>query len=162
MRTSLHVHVHVCATPDGEVHPQPLPEHRILRSCEAVHGYPRCYGCANDGPAGCYCEDTLTPEQHAQCVADAWAAFEARGGEMCADCAFRKGSPEADMLDKIASSREPFRCHQGMPVDTRPGYPVRDAYCPRQAERGAPDYPVCAGWQRAHAALARGGREGGT
>lgn len=149
------LHVHACVVPgDAQPHPEPLPAHRIMRSCIALHGHPRCYGAAHDGEAGCYC-DTLTDEQHAQCVAEARAAFEARAGEMCDDCAFRRGSPEADELDRIAADSTPFRCHKGMPVDARPGFPMLNAYCPRAAERGAPDYPVCAGWKRAHAAATR-------
>jgi hypothetical protein len=151
--------VHVCRAREGEPHPEPLPAHRIARSCIDVHGYPRCYGAAHDGPAGCHCIDTLTPEQHQQCRADAWQAFRERGGEACDDCAFRKGSPESERLDEIARSTVPFRCHKGMPVDARPGYPQRDAYCPGILRIGssidAPDYPTCAGWKRAHAALAR-------
>lgn len=101
----------------------------------------------------------LTPEQLDQCVVDAWAAYFDRQGDMCADCAFRKGSPEEDNIAQIAANRTPFRCHEGMPVDARCGYPVKDAYAPVLAVSDgnitAPDYPICAGWLRAHAALAK-------
>ena len=150
--------LHVTAGLTGEPHPEPLPPHRIMRSCDDAIGHPNCYGSAGMGPEHCTC-DTLTDEQHAQCVADGWAAFRERRGRTCADCAFRKGSPEAEQLARIASSPVPFRCHQGMPVEAKGGFPVRDAYCPRIA-RGpvdveAPDYPICTGWKRAHDA-ARG------
>lgn len=151
--------VHVYGARDGEPHPEPLPPHRIVLSCDALHGYPRCIGAAAMGPERCSCDDTLTPEQHAQCRAEAWQAHLERGGEMCDDCAFRKGSPEADDLARVAASPVPFRCHKGMPVDARPGYPQRDAYCPGVAivdnTVTAPDYPICAGWIRAQRALAR-------
>lgn len=152
--------VHVNAARRGEPHPEPLPPHRVALSCEALHGHPRCMGAASMGPDRCTCDDTLTPEQHEQCRADAWDAFMARGGEPCDDCAFRKGSPEAADLVEIARNRTPFRCHKGMPVDARPGYPQRDAYCPGMVRDGAgnvtaPEYPICAGWKRAHAAVTK-------
>lgn len=144
------VHIHVCGAPVVDAHPEPLPAHRLVRSCIEVHGHPMCYGAAHDGPRGCYCTDTLAPEHHARCAAEAHAAYEARGRGMCDDCAFRKGSPESDELERIAASPVPFRCHVGMPVDARGGTPQRDGYAPRMVGGEAPDYPVCAGWQRAH------------
>lgn len=140
-----------CSAPTDDVHPEALPEHRIARSCEAVHGYPQCMGAAGFGPERCTCE-MLTPEQHALCLRDAWEAYNARGGEPCDDCAFRKGSPESDDLDRIAAQEKPFYCHKGAPVDARGGFPAKDAYVPG---RRFTEYPVCPGWQRAHAALAR-------
>jgi hypothetical protein len=150
--------LHVNAALTGEPHPEPLPPHRIMRSCDDALGYPNCYGSAGMGPERCTC-DTLTDEQHALCVAEGWAAFHARSGRMCDDCAFRKGSPEAEQLTRIAASSVPFRCHKGMPVDAKGGEPVRDAYCPRTSSNHwsveATEYPVCAGWKRARAAQAR-------
>lgn len=140
-----------------EVHPEELPPHRIVRSCDDVFGVPDCMGSAVYGPRRCTCT-TLSAEQLDQCLIDAWTAFFDRGGEMCADCAFRKGSPEEEEIPKIADSVTPFRCHQGMPVDARPGFPMKDAYVPLLVvENGklASDFPVCAGWLRARAALAK-------
>jgi hypothetical protein len=153
-----HVVIHINAAPQGEVHPEPLPPHRLVRSCVAVHGYPRCMGAAAMGEERCTCSDTLSQEDHTRCLADAWSAFRDRDGGMCHDCAFRKGSPEQDELRAIAAAPEPFRCHQGMPVDARRGTPSRDAYAPvlRAVEGSgltAPDYPICAGWRLARLAL---------
>jgi hypothetical protein len=151
--------VHINQARSGETHPEELPSYRLVRSCVDIHGYPQCMGAAAMGPERCTC-DTLTPEEHEQCLGDAWSDFHARGGDMCRDCAFRKGSPEEESLAKIASEPTPFRCHQGMPVDARSGAPIKDAYAPvliRNAQGGieSPNYPICAGWKRAHEALAR-------
>lgn len=154
-----HLVVHINQAPVGPVHPEALPPHRLVRSCVEVHGYPKCMGAAAMGDERCTCSDTLSQEDHERCVAEAWDAFHKRRGRACHDCAFRKGSPEQDDVAKIAASAVPFRCHQGMPVDARGGMPVENAYAPalRTSKRGteAPDYPVCAGWRRAHAALQR-------
>jgi hypothetical protein len=51
-----------------------------------------------------------------------------------------------------------------MPVDARGGVPRKDSYAPVLVETvgsdgkrhlESPDYPICEGWLRAHAALAR-------
>lgn len=144
---------------DAEPHPDPLPPHRVRLDCESLHGFPDCMGCAAMGAHACTCE-TLTPEQLDLCLADAWDDYTRRGGEPCVDCAFRAGSPEQDDLALIAASPEPFRCHQGMPVDARGGVPLKDAYRPPlvRTEGGHitnDAYPICAGWARARAALAR-------
>lgn len=150
--------VHINKARTGPEHPEALPPHRIVLSCEVIHGYPLCMGAAAMGPERCTC-DTLTQAQHELCLADAWEAWAARGGDMCGDCAFRKGSPEQEQLEKIAASSTPFRCHQGMPVDARSGKPVQDAYVPvlvvdRETQAiEAPGFPICAGWLRARQAL---------
>lgn len=154
--------LHINEASDGPVHPEPLPPHRLVRSCIDVLGYPNCMGAAEWGPERCTCTDTLSEADHQLCLADARKAHRARRGRTCHDCAFRKGSPEQDELARIAASPVPFRCHQGMPVDARRGTPVENAYAPvlRTSDRGveAPDYPVCAGWKRARAALQRKSR----
>jgi hypothetical protein len=132
------------------------PEHRLVRSCIEVHHHPKCMGAAAMGPERCTCSH---PEaSHEQCVVDAWADHESRGGEMCFDCAFRKGSPEEGMLAELAARQEPFRCHQGMPIEARSGTPEPGNYRPRLVVLEgrivtAPDYPVCEGWLRARRAL---------
>lgn len=151
--------VHIDRARTGPEHPEALPPHRILLSCEAKFGYPRCDGAANLGPAYCTC-DTLSPEDHARCVSDGVEAFLRRGGGMCDDCAFRAGSPESDRLEEIARSSVPFRCHKGAPVDARSGTPVKDAYVPVLARSATGEledigYPICAGWRRANAALTK-------
>jgi len=150
--------VHINQAPTGPIHPEPLPPHRIVRSCVEVHGFPRCMGAAAMGPERCTCDDTLTAEQRSLCIADAWAAHRARKGESCHDCAFRAGSPEQDILGRIIAQPETaaFRCHQGMPVDARRGTPAQDCYKLTNAQADA--YPVCAGWRRAHAAWLLGRR----
>jgi hypothetical protein len=151
--------VHINQAAAGPVHLEPLPAHRLVRSCMAVHGYPKCIGAAAMGEERCTCSDTLSESDHQQCLAEAWEAHRQRRGRACHDCAFRKGSPEQDSVAAIAASPVPFRCHQGMPLDARRGTPVENAYAPvmRKSHRGveAPDYPICAGWKRAHAALQR-------
>ena len=133
----------------------------LLVSCDAVEGYPDCLGSAARGPEHCTCgalqmpDGTPVPEKRAR--AEAWAAWYLRGGEMCHDCAFRVGSPEEDELWNLAQSAEPFRCHQGMPLDARDGDPVVGNYVPSAVRTpcgtAARQYPVCEGWRRARAAL---------
>lgn len=151
--------VHVNQSPGRDPHPEPLPPHRLRLDCESKHGFPMCMGCAIS-PDRCTCTDTLSKEDYEKCVAEAWEAFRARGGDMCHDCAFRKGSPEEEQLAKVSADPEPFRCHQGMPVDARGGVALRDCYapvlCPGElGGQTAPEYPICAGWLRARAALAK-------
>jgi hypothetical protein len=135
----------------GVLHPEQLPTHRLDHDCVHLLGYPDCYGAACLGDDHCTCH-LLTVQQHEQCEREAQEHFETRGGKMCHDCAFRKGSPEEEKLEQIAIQDEPFHCHQGMPVRAIGGVPQKDSYSPR----GLKLYPVCAGWQRAHAAaLAR-------
>lgn len=141
-------HLHIYGNACGEPHPEELPKYRIRLDCESLTGVIDCMGAAAMGPGHCTCE-TLTDEDHARCLADAHAAHAARNGDMCRDCAFRKGSPENDELEKIAASEVPFRCHQGAPVDARGGTPIKDAYCPRAVKGEAIGYPICAGWLRA-------------
>lgn len=140
--------VHILEGNVGPAHPEKLPSYRVQYDCVTLLGYPDCMGAAAMGPEHCTCQ-TLTDEDHAKCVADAKAAFEARNGEMCHDCAFRKGSPESEQLYDIAISEKPFRCHQGAPVNARGGVPVQDAYVPRMTDGEALDYPICAGWLKA-------------
>ena len=134
----------------GQLHPEPLPAHRVEHDCIEVHGYPQCMGAAAMDAGHCTCIH-LTPEQHAQCEDEAWQVHRERDGDPCADCAFRKGSPEEDQLEQIAAQDEPFHCHQRMPVRAVGGVPQRDDYAPRDRTL----YPICSGWQRAHDALSR-------
>lgn len=139
----------------GPEHPEQLPPHRLEVDCVTREGYPVCMGAAAYDETRCTCT-TLTDADHEKCVAEAWEAFHARAGAMCDDCAFRKGSPESEELERIARQDTPFYCHKGMPVRAPFGKPVQDDYCPRTDATGAPlGYPVCAGWKRAHEALVR-------
>ncbi|SHI67280.1 hypothetical protein [Streptomyces sp. 3214.6] len=59
----------------------------------------------------------------------------------CADCAFRKGSPELEANGVQLPDDEPFFCHQGLPIS------AFGAYTPTAMFRGLPlGAMVCAGW----------------
>lgn len=59
----------------------------------------------------------------------------------CADCAFRRGSPELENAGTQLPDQEPFFCHQGVPVS------ASGAYQPTAMFRGLPlGLMVCAGW----------------
>lgn len=59
----------------------------------------------------------------------------------CADCAFRRGSPELEALGASLPVDEPFFCHQGVPVSGK------GAYEPTAMFNGLPlGLMVCAGW----------------
>lgn len=59
----------------------------------------------------------------------------------CADCAFRRGSPELENAGAQLPDDEPFYCHQGLPVN------AAGAYTPVATFRGLPlGAMVCAGW----------------
>lgn len=128
-----------------------------------------CPGAAMFGPDRCTCwvpvydlaQQPLQPLQAGQPVPPDPL-------KMCADCAYRPGSPErrgedgyqgdADGLDDMVASGQPFACHQGIrrPVKWRhpsgaevPGHPagyappIRDGI-PYKAD-GTPAN-LCAGW----------------
>lgn len=107
-----------------------------------------CSGCAYRGPQYCY-QTTLSEVMHEQCEKRAHLLATKRNGEMCFDCAFRKGSPEHKWgdLEGFVRSEIPFRCHQGMPLSAKGEEPTLDygGYYPRSPSK----YPVCAGWLRA-------------
>jgi hypothetical protein len=145
--------MHVDQAPTGPVHPEPLPPHRLVRSCVDVKGFPDCMGAAAMDATRCTCT-LVTDEQTDLCLRDAWQSWLDRSGAPCVDCAFRKGSPEDvdGLLVRLRTQPEPFRCHQGMPVDARRGTPVFDSYHPGSARER---YPICAGWRRCQASLFR-------
>jgi len=59
----------------------------------------------------------------------------------CADCAFRRGSPELENAGVQLPDDEPFFCHQGLPVS------ALGRYTPVAMFRGLPlGAMVCAGW----------------
>ncbi|MET7776298.1 hypothetical protein ABZU94_10525 [Streptomyces mirabilis] len=59
----------------------------------------------------------------------------------CADCAFRRGSPELENQGVQLPDDEPFFCHQGLPVN------AFGQYTPVATFRGLPlGAMVCAGW----------------
>ncbi|MCZ4611921.1 hypothetical protein O3S80_50880 [Streptomyces sp. Lzd4kr] len=59
----------------------------------------------------------------------------------CADCAFRRGSPELENQGVQLPADEPFYCHQGLPVN------AQGKYTPVATFRGLPlGAMVCAGW----------------
>lgn len=118
----------------------------VAFDCETA-GKSLCWACAIDGPHRCL-EDHLPPEVHATCVTEAHRLYLARGKGPCHDCASRRGSPEREQegaLDKLVRQRDPFRCHQAMPLDGRGRTPAEGDYAPDDHAR----YPVCAGWARA-------------
>ncbi len=87
----------------------------------------------------------MTDADHEACELEAFTAWRERGGMPCDDCAFRPGSPEADLTLSIAQQGQAFRCHQGMPLEyvggeIKPGLKAR--YAPRDNTK----YPVCNGW----------------
>lgn len=125
----------------------------VLRvSCTARHGHPECMGAAGGGPSKCTCEP-LSEEEHRFSERLAYELLEARDGEACPDCAFKKGSPEAEdgELEDLLEAGAPFRCHRGMPMDGRGMIEGRepDGYIPRRDGPEAPGYPVCRGWLKA-------------
>lgn len=89
-----------------------------------------CIGAANLGPGGCTCWES---------VHDQFQAAPDLGSEptdrdvMCADCAFKPGSPEhtgvdaaaydADDLAMLVATDAPFWCHQGMRLITALRHP---------------------------------------
>jgi hypothetical protein len=82
---------------------------------------PCCYGAAVYGPGRCTCwREVYDQEQQPLKV-----RLPAQRRRMCADCAFRPGSPERngngryehsgpDDLGDLVYSGKPFACHQGM------------------------------------------------
>jgi len=100
---------------------------------------------------------------HEACELEAHRQAAARGHGPCHDCAFRRGSHEAEngWLRRLAEQRDPFYCHQAMPLDGRGIEPADGDFAPRDHAR----YPLCAGWVAARKArssaraLARAVRE---
>jgi hypothetical protein len=125
----------------------------IAFDCETA-GKPHCWACAVYGPQACL-EDHLPPQVHDACVAEARRLYAERDKGPCHDCAFRRGSPEREqegLIDRVARQRDPFHCHQAMPLDGRGRDPAEGDYAPDDHAR----YPVCAGWAAAREAhLAR-------
>ena len=130
----------------------PARDH-VCPICEGEGDSIRCY---------CYCDGlgVITAEQAAAIAADdpdpRWAPRPLPPpprftGQRCADCAFRRGSPERkggtaaelyqEMICANGGADEPFYCHQGM-------HHGAQGYVPRQRDaRGAPiGHPICAGW----------------
>lgn len=138
---------------------------------DAGEGY-CCMGAAVYGPSRCTCwkeeyDLEQVPPQVLAVVHRALPLLESTG-QPCHDCAYRSGSPErsgaagysgdAELLDDLAGTNTPFRCHQGIrrvvrmvhPVGVEiPGHPA--AYRP-PIEDGVPyradgqPARVCAGW----------------
>ena len=129
------------------------PHH--LRSCMQLDpsGFriPECDGAAIfDSDDRCTCTN-LTGQDHEACVALAHRLLAERGREPCHDCAFLPGSPETQdgTAAEAAEQSEPFRCHQGMPLDLRgKDGPEPGNYAPADSS----SYPVCVGWARVRAA----------
>lgn len=125
----------------------------VAFDCETA-GKSLCWACAIDGPERCH-EDHLPKQVHDACVTEARRLYAERGKGPCHDCAFRQGSPERGeegLLARAARQREPFHCHQAMPLDGRGRTPAEGDYAPDDHAR----YPVCAGWAEAREAyLAR-------
>lgn len=122
----------------------------VAFDCELA-GKSLCWACAIDGPERCH-EDHLPPQVHDACVTEARRLYAERNKGPCHDCAFRRGSPEhgeEGLLARVARQREPFYCHQAMPLDGRGRVPAEGDYAPDDHSR----YPVCAGWAAAREAL---------
>lgn len=144
-----------------------------------------CYGAVAGGWAGCTCwvpvfnvDSPVEPD--AVQVGLLAAGIEPNTRDrMCADCAYRPGSPErtgdetyagdADFLEDLASDGQRFWCHQGLLIVRSwrhpsgvevPGHP--GAYCPPIVD--AVPYKtdgtageLCAGWAARRRAKAHGG-----
>ncbi len=125
----------------------------VAFDCETAGKSP-CWACAIYGPQACL-EDHIPPQVHDACVTEARRLYIERGKGPCHDCAFLRGSPEREqegLLARVARQRDPFYCHQAMPLDGRGRAPAEGDYAPDDHSR----YPVCAGWAAAREAyLAR-------
>lgn len=88
----------------------------------AAGGGTCCAGAAIFGPQGCTC--WVPVHDLEQQPARPGVPMPAVPVQMCADCAYRPGSPERqgddsyrgdkDLLDQLVASGEPFWCHAGM------------------------------------------------
>lgn len=142
-----------------------------------------CMGAVNSGPAYCTCWQPVFDLPQQPLDPAAVSALQA-GGEprvrdrMCADCAYRPGSPERsgdetyfgdpEELDNLAREARRFWCHQGMRQPARwrhpsgaevPGHggdykPIidQDSSVPFKADGQPAD--LCAGWDARRRALA--------
>jgi hypothetical protein len=144
---------------------------------------PCCWGFVEDSWAGCTCwvpvfnVDAQKPPDPGQVRALAAGIEPVTRGRMCADCAYRPGSPEKSgdesyagdgaFLEDIAARGERFWCHQGMLLVTAWRHPSgveipghAGAYCPPIVE-GVPYRAdgsageLCAGWAARRRVLAR-------
>ena len=87
---------------------------------DATGGVPCCDGYAWRGPGGCTCWEPEYDQEQCEPVLGVVVARRSP----CADCAYRKGSPErtgaegysgdAEELEHLAATGTPFWCHQGM------------------------------------------------
>jgi len=144
-----------------------------------------CMGVIHHGPKGCTCWQPVYDVDQAEPDPDTFRLLELgctaspRAG-MCADCAYRPGSPEkrgdpgysadAEQLEHLAAAGIPFWCHDGMRRPVRWRHPSGreiDAsaqnYLPPQVVVGRQRVPVrtngqpgllCAGWDARRRALA--------
>jgi hypothetical protein len=77
---------------------------------------PCCYGSANDGPRGCTCWQAVYDIDQQPAFGRMRSPVR---GSLCADCAYRPGSPERqtsdgqELLEELAWTGVPFFCHQG-------------------------------------------------
>jgi hypothetical protein len=135
----------------------------VLKMPDPAHGA-CCDGSAIKGPQYCTCwTPVFDLEQQ-----DVRPGEAGRRDALCADCAYRPGSPERsgderysgdrEFLDRIVETGEPFRCHQGISravklvhpsgaeVDVPPGdyRPPIVAGVPYKADGTPAD--LCAGW----------------
>jgi len=131
-----------------------------------------CYGAAMGGPRDCTCWRPVYDQEQAETLQ--LDANHEIGTTRCHDCAYRSDSPErgddsdAEELEGIVYSGQPFFCHQGMRrvvAWRHPGAGVTiDApegdYDPPGAEGrvykadGSPA-DVCAGWSNKRLAVLR-------
>ena len=135
-----------------------------------------CIGAAAMGPQYCTCWTPVYDLEQQPAV----PANPAARGSMCADCAYKPGSPERsgderytgdeEFLAAIVQTGEKFWCHQGLRrvvklrhpsgaevvIETDHYDPLKDSGVPYKAD-GTPG-DLCGGWSARRAALLR--REG--
>lgn len=129
-----------------------------------------CWGTASGGPRCCTCWEPVydLPDRAAPSTDIPSNARPA----MCPDCAYRPGSPErrgdahvsgdADQLEQIVATGQPFYCHQGIPRVTAYRHPTGALFTPPPEATAAAYEPrmrdgvpykadgtpadLCAGW----------------
>lgn len=125
-----------------------------------------CPACDGEPDTHCWCDGRGAVTAAA---AASWAAdgepmprelppVPKRMARPCADCAFRRGSPEREDFRALVGLAEavdegrPFHCHTGMSVD------AHGRHVPRAGlVDGKPiGHPICAGWATARRRRARG------
>jgi hypothetical protein len=153
--------IQLCGNPPG-------PAGQPTEWPDDYEGVPCCMGSAVNGPAGCTCWRPIYDRRQRKPVAGPPPVRS----EMCADCAYRPGSPERadtflyEQIDSITyNDRTPFYCHQGIRrvvawrhpdgrvLDAEPGAYAPGREHPPCKANGQPA-EVCGGWAAIAAARA--------